>query len=172
MNRKSTARLQVSGSCVEKLETIDWFANVGEPFSPEGEFQIPFTVVDSWESMTRICKRPESDNAFLEARNAITVHLHHRCRDDYQAWNQVTKAAKASLSSSILPSIVAYQHENNLDIEILECARWQLLAFLMEDAYRYCKPPQFFHKLLKVYQMGHFPGGWNGDWPEGELVVY
>jgi hypothetical protein len=30
----------------------------------------------------------------------------------------------------------------------------------------------FFLELLTVYEAGHFPCGWVGDWPRGKLVVY
>ena len=30
----------------------------------------------------------------------------------------------------------------------------------------------FFLELLMVYEAGHFPCGWRGDWPDGKLIVY
>ena len=30
----------------------------------------------------------------------------------------------------------------------------------------------FFNELLLVYEAGHFPCGWQGDWPAGRLLVY
>jgi hypothetical protein len=30
----------------------------------------------------------------------------------------------------------------------------------------------FFLELLGVYEAGHFPCGWRGEWPLGSLVVF
>jgi hypothetical protein len=30
----------------------------------------------------------------------------------------------------------------------------------------------FFLELLTVYESGHFPCGWQGEWPQGKLLVY
>jgi len=32
-------------------------------------------------------------------------------------------------------------------------------------------PAHFFLELLWVYEAGHFPCGWLGDWPSGKLIV-
>jgi hypothetical protein len=30
----------------------------------------------------------------------------------------------------------------------------------------------FFLELLTIYQAGHFPCGWQGEWPKGKLLLY
>ena len=32
--------------------------------------------------------------------------------------------------------------------------------------------PSVFGMLLRAYEMGHFPCDWEGDYPQGRLVVY
>jgi hypothetical protein len=30
----------------------------------------------------------------------------------------------------------------------------------------------YFLELFEVYEAGHFPCGWKGEWPAGKLVVF
>ena len=34
------------------------------------------------------------------------------------------------------------------------------------------KSNSFFEKLFEIYQYGAFPCGWNGDYPEGQIVAF
>jgi hypothetical protein len=44
---------------------------------------------------------------------------------------------------------------------------------MMENAYMTSKHGSyFFLELLTVYEAGHFPCGWRGEWPSGSLVLY
>lgn len=32
--------------------------------------------------------------------------------------------------------------------------------------------PTFYDNILKIYQSGHFPCGWSGEYPNGKILVY
>ncbi|TKI67406.1 hypothetical protein FC756_13345 [Lysinibacillus mangiferihumi] len=34
------------------------------------------------------------------------------------------------------------------------------------------KSSSFFEELFEIYQLGAFPCGWNGDYPEGEIIAF
>ncbi|WP_282035210.1 hypothetical protein [Metabacillus indicus] len=34
------------------------------------------------------------------------------------------------------------------------------------------KSSSFFEELFKIYQLGAFPCGWNGDYPEGKIIAF
>ena len=54
-----------------------------------------------------------------------------------------------------------------------DAVSWDVLAAVMEHAYRDCSGrPTLFLQLLQVYRAGHFPCGWSGDWPDGMLLVW
>ena len=51
--------------------------------------------------------------------------------------------------------------------------QWDILGALMENSYVSSGHSVFFFlELLRVYEAGHFPCGWIGDWPSEELTVY
>jgi hypothetical protein len=52
------------------------------------------------------------------------------------------------------------------------CIYWDALGAVMTSFYIDCKPPTFYLKLFEVYRSGHFPCGWKGGWPQGDLLVF
>jgi hypothetical protein len=60
----------------------------------------------------------------------------------------------------------------NLDNQIVKEIRKHIIVAVMEHQFGDAKIYPFGLNLLKVYEIGHFPAGWEGDeWPEGKLVV-
>ena len=50
---------------------------------------------------------------------------------------------------------------------------WLERAAIMEHEYRDCAGrPEYFLHLLRVYRAGHFPCGWAGEWPAGQLLAW
>ena len=153
--------MQIPAAAIERLLRIDWFANIGKPASLAGVRQIEQSDLgsslasDAWEATT------------LEARNAITGRLARLHPIKYQAWNELAGQAKTALQPlwQKLPVALA-------DNATLADLQWILHAYLMEAAYReVLLQPLFFDSLIKVYEAGHIPGGWDGEWPNGQLVI-
>ncbi len=82
------------------------------------------------------------------------------------------------------PGMTAMQHlssvhrntfpvaEVKADNATLADLQWILHAYLMEAAYReVLLQPLFFDSLIQVYEAGHIPCGWDGEWPNGQLVI-
>jgi hypothetical protein len=53
-----------------------------------------------------------------------------------------------------------------------ENLKWNLVNYLLEDAYSNFLQEPFFDGLINVYEAGHMPCGWSGTWPAGKLVIY
>ncbi|SDI60146.1 hypothetical protein SAMN05216588_12026 [Pseudomonas flavescens] len=153
--------MQIPAAAIERLSRIDWFANIGSPTRLAGVRQAAaqelgrLLASDTWEAAT------------LEARNAITARLARLHPRDYQAWNDLAGQAEAALRPiwQDLPAALA-------EATLLADLQWILHAYLMEAAYsRQLAQPLFFDDLLKVYEAGHIPCGWDGEWPTGQLVI-
>ena len=67
-----------------------------------------------------------------------------------------------------------FRESNHLDELIMDLAKWDILHAIVELSYsRFTQEgPVFFAELLKVYESGHFPFGWEGQWTDGRLIVY
>ena len=85
----------------------------------------------------------------------------------------MTEKAQIFLNIEVLPEIIQFKNNLRLNDIFVDCVQWDLLGALMEASYEDCHPPQFFSKLLSVYEEGHFPCGWIEDeWPKGKLVIF
>lgn len=50
--------------------------------------------------------------------------------------------------------------------------RWDVMHILIGKYYEEFFRQQLYPDLLTVYQSGHIPVGWDGQYPEGALLVY
>jgi len=161
----------IENEIIEKISNINWFSNCGNPVSIEVLLNIVY--VSNWVEAKKHYTDPIWEDVTLEARNNLTEFLHNKYINDYINWNKVTDEAKTFLENSIKPKIIKFKDENNLDKIFVDCVMWDLLGAIMEFHYRKCKNrPEFFGKLLKIYENGNFPCGWEGNYPKGKLIVY
>ncbi len=164
--------ITVNPALLARMAQIPWFEHVGEPLPSQNTEDI--YRISGWDEVPIYIHNTAWDDAMLEARNALTVHLHQHHHAEYQEWNKVTREAKAFLVSDIMPKMTPFQEEHGLTKGFLTTILWCLLAAIMEDAYRECSlRVHFFTGLLGFYKLGHFPCGWvEGEWPTGRLVVF
>ena len=158
---------------IESLHQIAWFARCGQEL-PEG---LPFdaTRVATLKKAARQWGSNQWEDATLEARNLLTSFLFSHARDDYQKWNEITRQAKAEIAQPLAEKYwQPFMQLHGLEASFLHSVQWDILALCMEHAYRQQRGlPQFFHELLKVYEAGHMPCGWEGGkYPKGRLLVW
>jgi hypothetical protein len=155
-----------------RVGQISWFFNCGNPLAVD--LTMAIQRVDSWTDAAQLCRKQESDDAQLNAQNQLTIWLSRNARDDYQKWNDRVRAFKASVISPLVEAPVRdYCLRHGVDEVVVQNARWDLLGALMENEYLFTGHSAFyFLELLKIYEAGHFPCGWSGVWPDGELYVF
>ena len=54
----------------------------------------------------------------------------------------------------------------------LSAVQWDILHVCMEAEYADVYPPGFYASQAYWYVKGHFPCGWQGEFPNGKLIVY
>lgn len=152
---------------IRDLVSIDWFSNVGH--SIESDLG-PLLIVSSWHEAADRCGA-EWEDVSAEARNNLTMHLNRVCTTEFQKWNKVIVEIKNELHEPWrrMREKVA---ELELPPVVADCVEWDTMHALAEQHYEEWNPPLFFGRLLKIYELGHFPCGWSGTWPNGELVVF
>lgn len=167
------SRFDFSESEIElRLKAIRWFENCGKPLKPD--LSMPLNQVESWSQATELCKTLKWENTTLEAQNQLTLWLHLNDKTNYQNWNKIVELHKRdTLDSLIAEHIVPFQQNHNLDITFVHCVQWDILGALMENSYLKSGHKAFFFlELLLIYEAGHFPCGWEGEFPDGSLFVY
>ena len=157
--------MKISPLAIDRLTKINWFFNLGVATTLPGVIQV--------QSLSLFIKGLNSDeweSATLEAGNEITGYLAKKHTNNYQYWNSLVKEAKKVVENDIIPKIIFPESEKSSMIENL---KWDLVNYLLEDAYgSLLREPFFFDGLINVYEAGHMPCGWSGTWPAGKLVIY
>ena len=155
-----------------RARKISWFSNCGASLT--ADLSIRTESVDSWQSAMHESESDNWETATLEARNQLTIFLSKHHRQIYRNWNNITREHKESLVNPLLDErIRPFQKQNDLSISLVHSVQWNLLAALMESSFiEYNHGCFFFHELFMVYESGHSPCGWRGEWPDGSLVVY
>jgi hypothetical protein len=155
-----------------RVRRADWFARLGEPLAVD--LTMPVERVGSWTEAAEGCRCASWENAQLEAQNQLTLWLHQHDRGSYQRWNEFVGRHKDDVVTPLAESILLpYQRRHGLDDAILHSVQWDVLGALMENTYLNSGHHSFFFsELLWVYEAGHVPCGWRGEWPEGSLLVY
>lgn len=161
-----------SSDVVAKVRAIPWFIRCGEP--RDFDLTMPVERVKTWPQATKALKSRAWQRAILEARNQLTAFLSEYHSERYQEWNKITVKLKREVVTPLEKKVPeAFRKRHGIEVESVYSLRWNILAALMENAYMDCKHGSFFfHELLTVYEAGHLPCGWIGNWPEGKLVVY
>ncbi|MDP4147486.1 MAG: hypothetical protein Q8936_23960 [Bacillota bacterium] len=163
--------MSIGKEIFERINRIDWFCNCGSNPYVENSFEVKF--VHSWEDAVNNYSQSLWEDTTLEARNELTSFLNNKYRQEYAKWNEVTKEAKSFLEKNVVPKINIIKEKYNLDDVFTDCVKWDLLGAIMEYSYKECKNrPTFFLEILSIYELGHFPCGWEGEWPKGKLVIF
>ena len=157
---------------IQDLQRIDWFGACGQPVSRVQPFHIMPT--GSWPEAIAHCSDQAWEDATLQASNRLSAFLHHHHHRDYQQWNALAAAAKTRIVAPLAATRWRpFAEANGLDEVLVDCVSWDVLGAAMEHAYRHCDGrPAFFLPLLQVYRAGHFPCGWSGQWPDGQLLAW
>jgi len=165
---RSFARSDISG----RLRAIDWFSRCGESLS--FSLSMPIVQVAGWTEAVSSCTDGVWENVELEAQNQLTLWLHQHDRQNYQRWNELVGGFKSAVVNPLTEEKwEPYRRRHGLDVAVVHSVQWDALGALMENANLGSGHRCFFFlELLSVYEAGHFPCGWVGEWPKGKLVLY
>lgn len=72
----------------------------------------------------------------LEATNKLTEYLHRKCAREYISWKLIIKEAKLFIESFIYEKTNNFMVNNDLDDELIDDVKWDILGEIMEREYR------------------------------------
>lgn len=168
----TSKRKFVPSDVAGRLKNIDWFSQCGKPVCLD--LTVQTKQVGGWDEAISACKSLEWENVQLEAQNQLTLFLHNHDRANYQNWNHIVAAHKESTVNPLTrKKLTPFQTQHGLDITLVHSVQWDVLGALMEDSYLNSGHSAFFFlEMLLIYEAGHVPCGWHGQWPSGTLVIY
>lgn len=94
-------------------------------------------------------------------------------RDRYQLWNSLVDELKQIIDPMIDRKLKPILELRKTDNGRFRQSIWSdMLLIGMEAEYADIRPPEFYARLAHWYLQGHFPCGWQGEFPSGKLVIY
>ena len=158
------------------LERIPWFSAIGMSQRPMVDFAI--TYLDSRDGLVGSFTSHLWADAKTEAQGDLTGYLskhHYNAYGGY--WNILARQSRTLVEKAARAKIEEGLVKNGLPVDFLQPILVDLNRAALEIAYRnkYSKVPIFFERLLRLYEAGRLPCGWNGsmaDWPAGNVIAY
>ena len=158
------------------LERIPWLSTIGTSQRPMVDFAI--TYLDSRDDLVRSFTSHLWADAKTEAQGDLTGYLSKHHYNAYGGcWNNLARQSRTLVEKAARAMIEEGLDKNGLPIDFLQPILVDLNRAALEIAYRnkYPKVPIFFEHLLRLYEAGRLPCGWNGsmaDWPAGNVIAY
>ena len=115
---------------------------------------------EPWESLCQ--------DAANQYRTRLLEHDKQRFRD----WNLLVREIKGKTVPLVLSKTKKMVDANQLPKGFIDTVQWDILHLCMESEYADVFPPGFFASQAFWYIKGHFPCGWKGKFPDGQLVVF
>lgn len=151
---------------LKALEDAEWFSAVGR------EVEGPFVCVPSWGEAFRWCGSAYWDGLLLEAANRYSEKVAGASPERFGTWNSVALEVRKHVLPLVKRKVEPVTLAVNPPAAFERAVRWDMIHVCMEAEFADVYPPGFFASQAFWYVEGHFPCGWDGEFPEGKLVLY
>jgi len=149
-----------------ELESKNWFVNVGKRDSDHVVF------LTGWDEAIKSCMGEPWESLCQEAVNQYRTRLLERDKLRFRDWNLLVREIKGNTVPLVLNKTKKVVDANQLPKGFIDTVQWDILNLCMEAEYADIFPPGFFASQAFWYIKGHFPCGWEGNFPNGKLVVF
>lgn len=153
---------------LDRVGGFNWFEHVGNPIESNDVAR-----VFSWQDANVVCSKRESANVALECQNLLTERLCFEFPTRYRGqWNKLARLVMARWTPLLKQNVMPLLKKHKMSKDAVSAVKVDIGMACMELEYSDLIPPKYFKARLEWYSIGHFPCGWEGDFPEGSLVVY
>jgi hypothetical protein len=149
-----------------RLEDASWFSRIG---IHEG---YDVGVVASWPEAIKHCDSSEWEDLQGEALNQYRECIARRSKQRLELWNATVDEVKKITKPFVADKIAAVVREHALPEIFRIQVIYDITGVCMEAEYADLCVPGFFTNIGNWYVNGHFPCGWWGAFPQGNLVIY
>lgn len=155
---------------LERLEASDWFTNVGTWRGIEDREKIE--LVSSWSEAIDHAGSIHWENLRLEAVNQHCQRLLSLSPNRFKQRNDVVRMVKPTAEKLVREKIDGVVSDPDQLKALETVVRWDVVNLCLECEYADVYPPGFYASQAYWYTIGHFPCGWEGDFPEGRLILF
>lgn len=149
-----------------QLDQANWFTCTGVRDTDKAR------VLSSWQEAIEHCSSIEWENLCLEAVNQYCERLIERSKERFNKWNEIATEIKQTSEPFVRRKIQAVVCQHNLPTVFESMVQWDILHVCMEAEYAEVYPPGYYASQAYWYVHGHFPCGWEGEFPNGKLIIY
>ena len=151
---------------LDDLEKAAWFSCVGRNDTTAA------IVLSSWAEAIEHCSSIEWENLCLEAANQYCERLVERSKERFRQWNTIVIELKKTTIPFVQRKIKDVVRQNSLPKGFENTVQWDVLHVCMEAKYADIYPPGYYASHAYWYIKGHFPCGYQGEFPKGKLIIY
>jgi hypothetical protein len=163
---------QIVASALMTLDKTQWLQHVGEPWLEHvGEPSSEVTLVRSWDqALTIFGNYPQCNvNGILVAPCSRVDSAFTRFPERDEWWQKAREEAKQYTAlGGWIPDFLTQEHQDLVFENLYEFVS-MLLAEIIASPDAECT---YFREQLPWFHAGHFPCGWDGEWPKGRMRVY
>lgn len=157
---------------IEQLREVDWFTAVGnKPALPEN-WQTRLIFCDSWVEAVYHCSKTSWENLRLNANDVIYSEVRQQSPEVSRHWNEVVGELRPIVNDLVGSKTRVVVEVHKLPVKFVHVVRWDVLGILLEAQYGEFLKTNFYVPLGNWYLEGHFPCGWEGEYPDGKLIVF
>ena len=156
----------ITTALLEKLANAQWFDRLGE------KERKAVVVVSSWQEALESCNADEWGDTQLAGANLLRERVQDKTMDRYQQWNDLVRDLKPHVKSLVDRKTKGVVKEHRLPKAFTDSVMWDILNACLECEYADLCSPSFYDDLANWYIKGHFPCGWEGNFPAGKLIIY
>jgi hypothetical protein len=149
-----------------ELRSADWFSRVGVVDLEQ------VAILSSWGEAIESCQSPQWEYLCLEAANQYRERLLETAPAAFSRWNDTVIAVKPVTEPLVREKAAAVAEQFSLPKVFLDTVEWDILHLCMEAEFSDFVKPGWYASQSYYYANGHFPCGWEGEFPHGRLVVY
>lgn len=151
----------------EEILSINWFSQLGECI-PKDNVTLEKDLKKVNESINSI----EWENITLEESNNINTYLYKKnLFSEQEEWDFIAEEGRNFINNKVIPIIPEIDGINR--VGLINDISWNLLHFIIENHYKTKKiiKTNFFSALFEYYRLGRLPCGWDGNYPNGKLII-
>jgi hypothetical protein len=153
-------------AALRRLEQASWFSRVGIKEGPG------VVVLGSWPEAIEHCDSIEWEDLRLEALNQYREYIVRRSKERWEMWNETVDDVRKITEPFVARKIATIVRAQALPELFRTRVDNDMIGVCMEAEYSDVCPPGFYTYIGDCYFYGHFPCGWWGVFPDGNLVVY
>jgi hypothetical protein len=149
---------------LKELKRLEWFENVGRPIRGR-----TVARVHSWQEALATELWARWGDLLLDAgQNDLSAQVPDAAPD----WNEVVDALSPRVDSLVRAKTLALCRRLKLGERFVNRVGYAVLLACLEGEYRRYARSSFNSDVMGWYLRGHFPCGWEGEYPAGRMIVF